>query len=122
MVMDITKAWTMDYIRKESEKVTVHMIGHEWKILMGSWLSFDTGSSPHTNTSPCKFCRPGSPSAGVENSNCEKLAKTNSFFWGVITCGKICHFYLQVTQMQIADFVERFSRPGDEAAEVRISP
>ena len=25
----------------------------------------------------------------------------------------------QVTQMQIADFVERFHRPGDEAAEVK---
>ena len=27
----------------------------------------------------------------------------------------------QVTQMQIADFVERFTRPGDETAEVRLN-
>ena len=34
--------------------------------------------------------------------------------------GKIYTIHMsQVTQMQIADFVERFSRPGEEAAEVR---
>jgi len=65
MVMDITKAWTMDYIRKESEKVPAHI-----PILLLANFA-DQGH------------------------------------------------HRQVTQMQIADFVERFSRPGDEAAEIR---
>jgi len=65
MVMDITKAWTMDYIRKESEKVPANI-----PILLLANFA-DQGH------------------------------------------------HRQVTQMQIADFVERFSRPGDEAAEIR---
>lgn len=65
MVMDITKAWTMDYIRKESEKVPPHIP----ILLLGNFA--DQGH------------------------------------------------HRQVTQMQIADFVERFHRPGDEAAEIR---
>ena len=69
MVMDITKAWTMDYIRKESEKVI--SLSTESQVIEKSFemeiKDFDchiTGASPYTDTSSCQFCRPGAPSAG----------------------------------------------------------
>jgi len=64
-MLDITKAWTMDYVRKEALKVPAHI-----PILV---LANFTDQSHHR----------------------------------------------QVTKMQIADFIENFSRPGKEAAEIR---
>lgn len=65
MLLDITKAWTMDYIRREAEKVPSHI-----PILV---LANFTDQGHHR----------------------------------------------QVSQMQIADFIENFSRPGKETAEIR---
>lgn len=65
MLMDITKAWTFDYIKREADKVPAHI-----PILL---LANFTDQGHHR----------------------------------------------QVTQMQVADFVENFSRPGQEAAEIR---
>ena len=81
MVMDITKAWTMDYIRKEAEKVPAHI-----------------------------------PILLLANFADQGHHRQVLFIFSVPL--KI-ELLFQVTQMQIADFVERFSRSGEEAAEIR---
>jgi hypothetical protein len=78
MMLDITKAWTMDYIRKEAERVPVHI-----PILL---LANFADQGHHRQVPVLRLLTASRP---------------------------------QVTQMQIADFVERFARPGQEAAEVR---